>query len=95
MMTNRTKLHLTAIAAFALGVSAAHIDRIFHQEDPIIRGTVFGFYNFPVEDYPVCQTDMEMSEYWSDRLMYLNGIWTAGCVAETDRRRRDEADNHE
>ena len=28
-----------------------------------------------------------MSTAWTPELMYLNGIWTAACVAETDKQR--------
>jgi len=82
---------LAVIAAFILGVAAAHIDRAFHHHEPVIRESYFGFSTLANGDYPHCQTDMTLSEHWSDRLTWLNGIWTAACVVETDRRRAQDA----
>lgn len=81
---------LAVIAAFALGVTSAHIDRAFHRPEPVIRESPFGFLTLANDDYRHCQTDMTLSEHWSDRLMRLNGVWTAACVVETDRRRAQD-----
>jgi len=59
-----------------------------YPDIPVNRA-VFGFDGVyePWKNYPHCQTDLEMSTAWTPELMYLNGIWTAACVTETDKQR--------
>lgn len=58
---------------------------------PPVTRAVFGFLDHDLDAFPECQTDMEMSTAWSSRLMYLNGVWTAGCVDEHLRRNGGDA----
>ena len=91
-MTDQIKQRLIIAAAFAAGVFVSHVDRIFHQQDtPIttpINESYFGWADVAA-DHPHCQTDMTYSDQWSPRLMYLNGLWTAACVAEAYRQEID------
>ena len=70
---------------FMLGIVYSTIT---YPEIPTNRA-IFGFNGIyeAWKDYPHCQTDLEMSDSWTPDLMYLNGVWTAACVAETDRQR--------
>ena len=84
-------LNLPLAMAFAAGVFVSHIDRIFHGLEPEpITESPFGFADLAT-DHPHCQTDMTYSDQWSPRLMYLNGVWTAACVAQSE----VEGDSHD
>lgn len=55
-----------------------------------IDKAVFGFAYIDTSEFPECQTDMSMSTAWTGDLMYLNGVWTAACVAEARRQLKGE-----
>ena len=91
-MNNNNEVFVWFLVGILIGVAliftAVSIDRYRHQ--PVITESPFGFADTS-EGHPHCQTDMRYSDQWSPRLMYLNGIWTAACVAQSE----IEGDSHE
>lgn len=47
----------------------------------------YGLGDYETNEFDHCKTSMRVIENLSDRLVYLNGVWTAGCIDETIKRR--------
>jgi len=89
MRIDRNASILLVMAVFLMGSWSGFT---FRAMQPVTEekfdASLFGFNGVTRSDFPECQTDMLMTTDWSTELMYLNGVWTAACVAEGRRRQR-------
>ncbi len=80
-----------AIVSFVCG-SLGYVAGMQHEQEPVVQANFGLLDGHAYEHFPECFSP-QMTEHWSNRLMYLNGVWTAGCLNERYRQYHEEQED--